>query len=117
VNFRSPLLWDVFAISTYFTISLVFWYVGYPRLAILRDRAKGRIKRTLSSLLPGLERLARTWSRYAIVSLLPGRPRRRWCVSSITIVSMTSHLGDPGLATHPLPPYFVAGAVFSGFGW
>ena len=119
VNFRSPLLWDVFAISTYFTISLVFWYVGMiPDLAILRDRAKGRIKRTLYGLFSlGWNGSHRTWSRYEMLSLLLAGLAAPLVVSVHSIVSMdfaTSVI--PGWHTTLFPPYFVAGAVFSGFG-
>jgi Ni/Fe-hydrogenase subunit HybB-like protein len=119
VNFRSPLLWDVFAISTYFTISLVFWYVGMiPDLAILRDRATGKIKRTLYGLFAlGWDGSHRTWSRYETLSLLLAGLATPLVVSVHTIVSMdfaTSVI--PGWHTTLFPPYFVAGAVFSGFG-
>src|SRR5260221_6073168 len=72
VNFRSPLVWDVFAISTYLTISLVFWYLGMvPDLATLRDRASGKIKKTIFGLLSlGWNGSHRTWARYEIVSLV-----------------------------------------------
>jgi Ni/Fe-hydrogenase subunit HybB-like protein len=119
VNFRSPLLWDVFAISTYFTISLVFWYVGMiPDLAILRDRATGRIKRTLYGFFSlGWNGSHRTWSRYEMLSLLLAGLAAPLVVSVHSIVSMdfaTSVI--PGWHTTLFPPYFVAGAVFSGFG-
>jgi molybdopterin-containing oxidoreductase family membrane subunit len=119
VNFRSPLLWDVFAISTYFTISLVFWYVGMiPDLAALRDRATGRIKRTLYGLFAlGWDGSHRTWARYEVLSLLLAGLAAPLVVSVHSIVSMdfaTSVV--PGWHTTIFPPYFVAGAVFSGFG-
>ena len=81
VNFRSPLVWDVFAISTYLTISLVFWYLGMiPDLATLRDRAAGGIKKFVFRLLSlGWNGSHRTWSRYEIVSLVLAAWRPRWC--------------------------------------
>ena len=119
VNFRSPLLWDVFAISTYFTISLVFWYVGMiPDLATPRDRATGRIKRFLYGLFAlGWDGSHRTWSRYETLSLLLAGLAAPLVISVHSIVSMdfaTSVI--PGWHTTLFPPYFVAGAVFSGFG-
>ncbi|OFV90379.1 MAG: hydrogenase [Acidobacteria bacterium RIFCSPLOWO2_12_FULL_65_11] len=118
VNFRSPLVWDVFAVSTYFTISLVFWYVGLlPDLATVRDRAKGRIRKLVFGLLSlGWNGSHRTWSRYETVYLLLAGLATPLVVSVHTIVSMdfaTSLV--PGWHTTIFPPYFVAGAVFSGF--
>jgi molybdopterin-containing oxidoreductase family membrane subunit len=119
VNFRSPLVWDVFAISTYFTISLVFWYLGLiPDLATLRDRAVGKIKKLVFGLLSlGWNGSHRTWSRYEIVSLVLAGLATPLVLSVHSIVSMdfaTSLL--PGWHTTIFPPYFVAGAIYSGFG-
>jgi len=119
VNFRSPLLWDVFAISTYFTISLVFWYVGLiPDLATLRDRATTKVRRLVCGLLSlGWNGSARTWVRYELVYLLLAGLATPLVISVHSIVSFdfaTSIL--PGWHTTIFPPYFVAGAVFSGFG-
>ncbi len=119
VNFRSPLLWDVFAISTYFTISLVFWYVGLiPDLATLRDRATTRVRRCVCGLLSlGWNGSARTWVRYELVYLLLAGLATPLVISVHSIVSFdfaTSVL--PGWHATVFPPYFVAGAVFSGFG-
>ena len=119
VNFRSPLLWDVFAINTYLTISVVFWYLGLiPDLATLRDRAQGKVKRLAYGLLSlGWNGSHRTWSRYETACLLLAGLATPLVVSVHTIVSMdfaTSVL--PGWHTTIFPPYFVAGAVFSGFG-
>jgi Ni/Fe-hydrogenase subunit HybB-like protein len=119
VNFRSPLLWDVFAINTYLTISLVFWYLGMvPDFATLRDRARGRVKRFAYGLLSlGWNGSQRTWSRYETVSLVLAGLATPLVISVHTIVSMdfaTSVLS--GWHTTIFPPYFVAGAVFSGFG-
>ena len=119
VNFRSPLLWDVFAINTYLTISLVFWYLGMiPDFATLRDRATGKVKRLAYGLLSlGWNGSHRTWSRYETACLVLAGLATPLVVSVHTIVSMdfaTSVL--PGWHTTIFPPYFVAGAVFSGFG-
>jgi Ni/Fe-hydrogenase subunit HybB-like protein len=119
VNFRSPLLWDVVAISTYFTISFVFWYVGMiPDLATLRDRAAKPWKRRLYGLLSfGWDGSQRTWSRYETLCLVLAGLATPLVVSVHSIVSMdfaTSVI--PGWHATIFPPYFVAGAVFSGFG-
>jgi len=119
VNFRSPLVWDVFAINTYLTISLVFWYLGMiPDLATMRDRAKHGIKRSLLHLLSlRWNGSHRTWSRYELVSLLLAALAAPLVVSVHSIVSMdfaTSVL--PGWHSTIFPPYFVAGAIYSGFG-
>lgn len=118
VNFRSPLVWDVVAISTYFTISAVFWYLGLvPDLATLRDRAQPGIRRRLLSVLAlGWDGAHRTWSRYEMASLLLAGLATPLVVSVHSIVSMdfaTSVI--PGWHATLFPPYFVAGAIFSGF--
>jgi molybdopterin-containing oxidoreductase family membrane subunit len=117
LNFRSPLLWDVFAISTYFLVSLIFWYIGMvPDFATLRDRAKGFRKRLYNVLSLGWNGSARTWQRYEKLSLLLAALATPLVVSVHTIVSMdfaTSVI--PGWHTTIFPPYFVAGAIFSGF--
>ncbi|NTX00822.1 NrfD/PsrC family molybdoenzyme membrane anchor subunit [Myxococcus sp. CA040A] len=118
VNFRSPLLWDVFAISTYFTVSAVFWYVGLiPDLATVRDRLKAGVKKAVFKVLSlGWTGSHRTWSRYETVYLLLAGLATPLVLSVHTIVSMdfaTSVI--PGWHTTIFPPYFVAGAVFSGF--
>ncbi len=119
VNFNSPLLWDVFAISTYFTVSLFFWYMGLiPDIATVRDRAKGRAKKWLYNLLSmGWNGSIRTWTRYEVVCLILAGISTPLVLSVHTIVSMdfaTSVI--PGWHTTIFPPYFVAGAIFSGFG-
>ncbi|HEY2845444.1 MAG TPA: NrfD/PsrC family molybdoenzyme membrane anchor subunit, partial [Bryobacteraceae bacterium] len=119
VNFRSPLVWDVVAISTYFTVSLVFWYLGMvPDLATLRDRAARGIKKVIFRLLSlGWNGSHRTWSRYEMVSLILAGLATPLVVSVHTIVSMdfaTSLV--PGWHATIFPPYFVAGAIYSGFG-
>ena len=118
VNFRSPLLWDVFAIGTYFTISAVFWYVGLiPDLATARDRAvKGIRKKVLSILSLGWDGSARTWSRYEIACTILAALATPLVVSVHSVVSTdfaTSIV--PGWHATLFPPYFVIGAVFSGF--
>jgi len=119
VNFRSPLLWDVFAINTYLTISLVFWYVGMiPDFATLRDRATGGMRKRIYGILSmGWNGSHRTWSRYETLNLILAGLATPLVISVHTIVSMdfaTSIL--PGWHTTLFPPYFVAGAVYSGFG-
>jgi len=119
VNFRSPLVWDVFAISTYFTISLVFWYLGLiPDLATLRDRAVTRTKQLVFGLFSlGWNGSHRTWARYEVVSLVLAGLATPLVLSVHSIVSMdfaTSLL--PGWHATIFPPYFVAGAIYSGFG-
>src|SRR5882672_359651 len=119
VNFRSPLLWDVFAINTYLTISLVFWYLGMiPDFATLRDRASAGIRKTLYGIVSlGWNGSHRTWSRYETLSTILAALATPLVISVHTIVSMdfaTSVL--PGWHATIFPPYFVAGAVFSGFG-
>jgi molybdopterin-containing oxidoreductase family membrane subunit len=118
INFRSPLLWDVFAISTYLTISALFWYTGLvPDLATLRDRAQpGLRKRFLALASLGWDGSARTWHHYENLCLILAGLATPLVVSVHTVVSMdfaTSIL--PGWHTTILPPYFVAGAIFSGF--
>ncbi len=118
VNFRSPLLWDFFAISTYFTISLVFWYIGLvPDLATMRDRAKSKIKKAIYRVTSlGWNGSARTWNRYETVYVLLAAFATPLVLSVHSIVSMdfaTSVI--PGWHTTIFPPYFVAGAIFSGF--
>jgi len=118
VNFRSPLVWDVFAISTYFTVSLLFWYVGLiPDLAAMRERAVTKVHRVLYSLLSwGWTGLNRHWRHYERAYLILAGVSTPLVVSVHTIVSFdfaTSVI--PGWHTTILPPYFVAGAVFSGF--
>lgn len=117
VNFRSPLLWDVFAISTYFLVSAVFWYIGMiPDLATLRDRSQG-IKEKIYGLLSfGWDGSNRTWHRYEVLCLILAGLATPLVVSVHTIVATdfaTSVI--PGWHTTIFPPYFVTGAVFSGF--
>ena len=118
VNFNSPLLWDVFAISTYFTVSLVFWYIGLiPDFASIRDRAKNKISKAVYGALSfGWDGAAKTWMRYESVALILAGLATPLVLSVHTIVSFdfaTSVI--PGWHTTIFPPYFVAGAIFSGF--
>ncbi|MCL2011421.1 MAG: polysulfide reductase NrfD [Cystobacterineae bacterium] len=117
VNFRSPLLWDVFAISTYFTVSAVFWYIGLmPDMATIRDRLAGLRKKIFGFLSFGWNGSSRIWSRYETLYLLLAGLATPLVLSVHTIVSMdfaTSLV--PGWHATIFPPYFVAGAVFSGF--
>ncbi len=118
VNFNSPLLWDVFAISTYFTVSLVFWYTGLiPDFATVRDRQmKPRMRKIYNILSFGWSGSAKQWSRFEEVSLVLAGLSTPLVLSVHTIVSMdfaTSVI--PGWHTTIFPPYFVAGAIFSGF--
>ena len=118
VNFLSPLLWDFFAISTYFTISLVFWYIGLlPDMATLRDQTKAGLRKTVYRVMSfGWSGSTRVWHRYETVYMLLAAFATPLVLSVHSIVSMdfaTSVI--PGWHTTIFPPYFVAGAVFSGF--
>ncbi len=117
-NFNSPLLWDVFAISTYFSVSLVFWYVGLiPDFATIRDRMTKKLPKKVYSILSfGWSGRAKNWTRFEEVSLVLAGIATPLVFSVHSIVSMdfaTSVI--PGWHTTIFPPYFVAGAVFSGF--
>ena len=117
-NFRSPLLWDVFAVSTYFTVSLLFWYTGLlPDLATLRDRAKSKIAQISYGFFAlGWRGSNRHWSNYEKAYQILAGISTPLVLSVHTIVSFdfaTSQL--PGWHTTIFPPYFVAGAIFSGF--
>lgn len=119
VNFNSPLLWDVFAISTYFSVSLLFWYLGMiPDLATIRDRATTKVRKFIYHFFSmGWNGSTRSWARYEVVSLVLAGISTPLVLSVHTIVSMdfaTSLV--PGWHTTIFPPYFVAGAIFSGFG-
>jgi molybdopterin-containing oxidoreductase family membrane subunit len=117
-QFRSPLLWDVFAVSTYFTVSLLFWYMGMvPDLATLRDRAKGRARKIIYGILSlGWTGSARAWHRYEIAYMILAALSTPLVLSVHTIVSFDFAVSQlPGWHTTIFPPYFVAGAIFSGF--
>jgi molybdopterin-containing oxidoreductase family membrane subunit len=118
VNFNSPLVWDVFAISTYLSVSVVFWYIGLiPDLATIRDRATNPISKAIYGTLSfGWVGSSKDWSRYETVSLVLAGLSTPLVLSVHTIVSFdfaTSVI--PGWHTTIFPPYFVAGAIFSGF--
>jgi len=118
VNFTSPLLWDVFAVSTYATVSLVFWYVGLiPDFATLRDRTVSKIKKPLYSIFSlGWRHSNRHWQHYEMVYLILAGFATPLVLSVHTIVSFDFAVSIiPGWHTTIFPPYFVAGAVFSGF--
>jgi len=121
-NFRSPLTWDVFAVSTYGTVSVLFWYVGLiPDLAVLRDRFEASGKK-LRSFLYGLFAMGwrgsnRHWSNYEMAYLVLAGISTPLVLSVHTIVSFDFAVSLlPGWHTTIFPPYFVAGAIFSGFG-
>jgi molybdopterin-containing oxidoreductase family membrane subunit len=117
-NFNSPLMWDVFAISTYFTVSLLFWYSGLlPDFATIRDRAKTKLRKRLYGLASfGWSGSTKHWQRHESLSLILAGLSTPLVLSVHTIVSFdfaTSVV--PGWHTTIFPPYFVAGAIFSGF--
>jgi len=117
-QFRSPLIWDVFAVSTYFTISLVFWFVGLiPDLATMRDRAEHPFTRGIFGMLAmGWRGSARHWHRYETAYLLLAGLATPLVLSVHTVVSFDFAVSIvPGWHTTIFPPYFVAGAIYSGF--
>jgi Ni/Fe-hydrogenase subunit HybB-like protein len=117
-QFRSPLIWDVFAVSTYATISLLFWYVGLiPDFATLRDRAKNKFfKFAYGTLSWGWRGSARHWHRYEIAYLLLAGLSTPLVLSVHSIVSFDFAVSQlPGWHATIFPPYFVAGAIFAGF--
>ncbi|MCB9126530.1 MAG: polysulfide reductase NrfD [Ardenticatenales bacterium] len=117
-QFRSPLVWDVFAISTYLTISLLFWYMGLlPDLATLRDRATGKIKRMAYGIFSlGWRNSARHWKTYEQAYFLLAALSTPLVISVHTIVSFDFAVSViPGWHTTVFPPYFVAGALYAGF--
>jgi len=118
-QFRSPLMWDVFAVSTYFTVSVLFWYVGLiPDLATLRDRSKTKVKQFIYGLFSlGWTGSNRHWSNYEKAYLILAGLSTPLVLSVHSIVSLDFAVSQlPGWHTTIFPPYFVAGAVFSGFG-
>jgi Ni/Fe-hydrogenase subunit HybB-like protein len=118
VNFTSPLLWDVFAVSTYFTVSLFFWYLGLiPDLATLRDRARGGLKKMMYSVFSlGWRHSTRHWQHFERAYLILAGFATPLVLSVHTIVSFDFAVSIvPGWHSTIFPPYFVAGAVFSGF--
>jgi molybdopterin-containing oxidoreductase family membrane subunit len=117
-QFRSPLVWDVFAVSTYATTSLLFWFVGLiPDLATMRDRATNPVVRFVFGLLAmGWRGSARHWARYETAYLLLAGLATPLVLSVHTVVSFDFAISIvPGWHTTIFPPYFVAGAIYSGF--
>jgi Ni/Fe-hydrogenase subunit HybB-like protein len=117
-QFRSPLVWDVFAVSTYFTVSLLFWFLGLiPDLATLRDRAGKGVSRFIYGMLAmGWRGSARHWQRYEMAYLLLAGLATPLVVSVHTVVSFDFAVAlIPGWHSTIFPPYFVAGAIYSGF--
>jgi Ni/Fe-hydrogenase subunit HybB-like protein len=117
-QFRSPLVWDVFAVSTYATVSLIFWFVGLiPDLATLRDRSQSRVGQIAYGILAmGWRGSARHWHRYETAYLLLAGLATPLVVSVHTVVSFDFAVAIvPGWHTTIFPPYFVAGAIYSGF--
>jgi len=115
---RSPLVWDVFAVSTYMTVSILFWYVGLiPDLATMRDKAKSMfVKKLFAFISLGWRGSAKHWHRYEIASLLLAGLSTPLVVSVHSVVSFDFATGIvPGWHTTVFPPYFVAGAVYAGF--
>ncbi len=118
VNFTSPLVWDVFAVSTYFTVSFVFWYVGLiPDFATMRDRTVSKLKKTIYSIFSlGWRHSNRHWTHYEKSYILLAGFATPLVLSVHTIVSFDFAVSIlPGWHTTIFPPYFVAGAIFSGF--
>jgi Ni/Fe-hydrogenase subunit HybB-like protein len=117
-QFRSPLVWDVFAVSTYATVSLMFWFVGLiPDLATIRDRSKKRISQKIYGIFAmGWRGSAKHWKRYEMAYLLLAGLATPLVVSVHSVVSLDFAAGVvPGWHSTIFPPYFVAGAIFSGF--
>jgi Ni/Fe-hydrogenase subunit HybB-like protein len=117
-NFRSPLIWDVFAVSTYATVSLLFWFVGLiPDLATLRDRAQSRLVKWIYGILAmGWRGSARHWGNYEIAYLILAGLSTPLVVSVHTVVSFDFAVAQlPGWHATVFPPYFVAGAIYAGF--
>jgi molybdopterin-containing oxidoreductase family membrane subunit len=117
-QFRSPLIWDVFAVTTYMTVSFLFWYIGLiPDMATLRDRSQSRWGRIVCGILAmGWRGSARHWQRYEVAYLLLAGLATPLVVSVHTVVSFDFAISIiPGWHSTIFPPYFVAGALFSGF--
>jgi len=117
-QFRSPLVWDVFAVSTYATVSLLFWFVGLiPDLATLRDRSQSKAGQIIYGMLAmGWRGSSRHWHRYETAYLLLAGLATPLVVSVHTVVSFDFAVSImPGWHTTIFPPYFVAGAIYSGF--
>ncbi len=116
-NFRSPLLWDVFAVSTYATVSIIFWYLGLiPDLSTMRDKTRGLVSKIYGFFAMGWRNSARQWRHYEGAYILLACLSTPLVLSVHTVVSFdfaTSVI--PGWHTTIFPPYFVAGAIFGGF--
>ena len=117
-QFRSPLIWDVFAVSTYFTVSLLFWFTGLvPDLATIRDRTTSKARRLIFGVLAlGWRGSARHWQRYEVAYLLLAGISTPLVLSVHSVVSFDFAVSQvPGWHATIFPPYFVAGAIYSGF--
>ena len=117
-QFKSPLIWDVFAVSTYATVSIVFWYVGMiPDMATLRDRAVSKVKASIYGMLSlGWRGSARHWHRYEVATLILAGLSTPLVLSVHTVVSFDFAVSViPGWHATIFPPYFVAGAIYAGF--
>ena len=117
-QFKSPLIWDVFAVSTYATVSIVFWYVGMiPDMATLRDRAVSKVKARIYGMLSlGWRGSARHWHRYEVATLILAGLSTPLVLSVHTVVSFDFAVSlIPGWHATIFPPYFVAGAIYAGF--
>jgi len=117
-QFKSPLIWDVFAVSTYATVSIVFWYIGMiPDLASLRDRAVSKVKAAIYGMLSlGWRGSARHWHRYEVATLILAGLSTPLVLSVHTVVSFDFAVSlIPGWHATIFPPYFVAGAIYAGF--
>jgi molybdopterin-containing oxidoreductase family membrane subunit len=117
-QWRSPLVWDVFAVSTYFTVSLIYWYIGLvPDLANMRDRAKHKLVKIIYGIFAlGWRGSAFHWARYEMIYLLLAGLATPLVLSVHSVVSFDFSVGIvPGWHSTIFPPYFVAGAIFSGF--
>jgi Ni/Fe-hydrogenase subunit HybB-like protein len=117
-QFRSPLVWDCFAVSTYFTVSLLFWYVGMiPDMATLRDKARNRFAQIVYGVMAmGWRGSARHWRRHEMAYLILAGLATPLVVSVHTVVSFDFCIANlPGWHSTIFPPYFVAGAIYSGF--
>src|SRR6478736_6124383 len=117
-QFKSPLIWDVFAVSTYATVSIVFWYIGMiPDLATLRDRSTSKIKARIYGMVSlGWRGSARHWHRYEVASLILAGLSTPLVLSVHTVVSFDFAVSlIPGWHATIFPPYFVAGAIYAGF--
>jgi Ni/Fe-hydrogenase subunit HybB-like protein len=117
-QFKSPLIWDVFAVSTYATVSIVFWYIGMiPDMATLRDRAVSRVKAVIYGMLSlGWRGSARHWHRYEVATLILAGLSTPLVLSVHTVVSFDFAVSlIPGWHATIFPPYFVAGAIYAGF--